>query len=82
MHFTWPSRDIIDDRDSPHSNSATTIWPGTAEANTYSFLAGYLAMWNDPLAPAMHKYARDAKAALTALGVGSVRRMDRVPLLG
>ncbi len=71
MHFTWPSRDFIDDRDSPHS-SGDDIWPGTAEANTYSFLAGYLAMWNDPLAPAMHKYARDAKTALTKLGVGSV----------
>ena len=27
-------------------------------------------MWNDPLAPAMHKYARDAKAALAAEGAG------------
>jgi hypothetical protein len=71
MHFTWPSRDMIDDRDSPHSNSSDNpIWPGTGEANTYSFLAGYLAMWNDPLAPAMHKYARDAKAALAAEGAG------------
>ena len=71
MQFTWPSRDIIDDRDSPHSHSAgDPIWPGTAEPNTYSFLAGYLAMWNDPLAPAMHRYARDVKAVLAAGGAG------------
>ena len=69
MHFTWPSRDMVDDRDTVHSNDSDTIWPGTPDANTYSFLAGYLAMWNDPLAPAMHKYARDAKAALAAEGV-------------
>jgi hypothetical protein len=68
MNFTWPSRDMIDDRDGAHSNSlADQVWPGTGEPNTYSFLAGYLAMWNDPLAPAMHKYARDAKTALTNL---------------
>jgi hypothetical protein len=70
MHFTWPSRDMIDDRDGAHSNGSDTIWPGTGEPNTYSFLAGYLAMWNDPLAPAMHRYSRNAKAALQALGAG------------
>ena len=69
MSFTWPSRDFIDDRDTVHSNSSDTIWPGTPDTDTYSFLAGYLAMWNDPLAPAMHKYARDAKAALVHEGV-------------
>jgi hypothetical protein len=70
IHFTWPSRDMIDDRDGAHSNSSETIWPGTGEANTYSFLAGYLAMWNDPLAPVMHKYPRDAKVALAAEDAG------------
>jgi hypothetical protein len=70
MHFTWPSRDMIDDRDGAHSNSSDTIWPGAGEPNTYSFLAGYLAFWKDPLAPAMHKYARDAKAALAREDLG------------
>jgi hypothetical protein len=70
MQFTWPSRDMVDDRDTVHSNSSDTIWPGTPDAATYSFLAGFLAMWNDPLAPAMHKYARDAKAALAQEGAG------------
>ncbi|HLK67269.1 MAG TPA: Ig-like domain-containing protein [Bryobacteraceae bacterium] len=71
MSFTWPSRDMVDDRDTVHSNGSDTIWPGTPDANTYSFLAGYLAMWNDPLAPMMHKYARDAKAALIREGDGA-----------
>src|SRR5215475_4564041 len=70
LNFTWPSRDMIDDRDGAHSNSSDTIWPGAGEPNTYSFLAGYLGLWNDPLAPAMHKYARDAKAVLAAEGLG------------
>ncbi|HTS31427.1 MAG TPA: Ig-like domain-containing protein, partial [Bryobacteraceae bacterium] len=72
MHFTWPSRDMIDDRDGAHSNSeGDPVWPGTGDPNTYSLLAGYLAMWNDPLAPAMHRYARDAKAALVPAGAGT-----------
>jgi hypothetical protein len=72
MHFTWPSRDMIDDRDGAHSNSeGDPVWPGTGDPNTYSLLAGYLAMWNDPLAPAMHRYARDAKTALIPAGAGT-----------
>ena len=72
MHFTWPSRDMIDDRDGAHSHSeGDPVRPGTGDPNTYSFLAGYLAMWNDPLAPAMHRYARDAKAALVPAGAGT-----------
>ena len=69
MHFTWPSRTLIDDRDSEQSRG-DDLWPGTPNTGIYSFLAGYLAMWNDPLAPALHKYAREAKAALMAEGVG------------
>jgi hypothetical protein len=70
MQFTWPSRDFVDDRDGAHSNGSDTIWPGTPDANTYSLLAGYLSLWSDPLAPVMHKYARDAKTALAAEGAG------------
>jgi hypothetical protein len=69
MHFTWPSLDFVDDRDTVHSGDSDTIWPGTGDPNSYSFFAGFLAMWSDPLAPAMHKYARNAKAALASLGV-------------
>ncbi len=71
MQFTWPTRDFIDDRGTVHSINSDTIWPGTGDPNTYTFLAGFLAMWNDPAAPMMHKYARDAKAALARLGAGT-----------
>ncbi|MGA9669805.1 MAG: hypothetical protein WBQ94_11380, partial [Terracidiphilus sp.] len=70
MQFTWPSRTLIDDRDSEQSRG-DDLWPGTPNTGIYSFLAGYLAMWNDPLAPAVHKYAREAKADLMAEGVGA-----------
>src|SRR5712691_559653 len=65
MHFTWPSRDFIDDRDTTHTRG-DNLWPGTAEPNLYSFLAGFLEMWNAPRAPLMHRYARDVKAAIAS----------------
>jgi hypothetical protein len=65
MHFTWPSRDFIDDRDTTHSRG-DSVWPGTAEPNLYSFLAGFLGMWNAPHAAMMHKYAREVKTAIAS----------------
>ncbi len=70
MHFTWPTRDIIDDRGELYSTGDPTFWPGTGSVDIYRFYAGFLAMWNDPLAPTMHKYARDAKTALDAINAG------------
>ncbi len=70
MAFTWPTRDLVDDRGELYSTGDPRIWPGTGRLDTYRFSAGLLAMLGDPLAPMMHKYARDAKTALDALGVG------------
>jgi len=70
MAFTWPTRDMVDDRGELYNSGSTTIWPGTARLETYRFLAGFLRMWGHPLAPMMHKYARDVKTALDALGAG------------
>jgi hypothetical protein len=70
MHFTWPSRDIIDDRGELYSTGDPTYWPGTGSVDIYRFYAGFLAMWGDPAAPMMHKYARDAKTALDAIHFG------------
>jgi hypothetical protein len=67
MAFTWPSRDMVDDRGELYDTGSTTIWPGTARLESYRFLAGFLRIWGDPLAPMMHKYARDVKAALDTL---------------
>ncbi|MBI4907523.1 MAG: hypothetical protein HY820_28110 [Acidobacteria bacterium] len=70
MAFTWPTRDMMDDRGELYNTGDTAIWPGTTNAGIYRFFAGYLSMWGDPLAPMMHKYARDVKTSLDALHVG------------
>jgi len=71
MAFTWPTRDIIDDRGELYSTGDPNFWPGTASVDAYRFSAGFLAIQGDPMAPMMHKYARDAKTALTARGFGA-----------
>jgi hypothetical protein len=70
MAFTWPTRDLIDDRGELYNTGDPKIWPGTGSLDTYRFSAGILEMLGDPMAPMMHKYASDAKTALNALGVG------------
>jgi hypothetical protein len=70
MAFTWPTRDLIDDRGELYSTGDPSIWPGTGNIDTYRFSAGILSMLGDPAAPMMHKYARDAKTALNAIGAG------------
>jgi len=67
MHFTWPSLNYVDDRDAVLSNyGGDPVQAGTGDPDSYSFFAAILAEWDDPLAPAMHRYARSAKAALAA----------------
>ncbi|MBS1827263.1 MAG: Ig-like domain-containing protein [Acidobacteria bacterium] len=71
MHFTWPTKDMMDDRGELYNTGDTRIWPGTTNAGIYRFFSGYLTLWNDPNAPMMHRYARDVKTALNALNAGS-----------
>ena len=70
MAFTWPTRDLVDDRGELYGTGDANIWPGTGRMDTYRFSAGFLQMMGDPAAPMMHKYARDAKTALDALNAG------------
>ncbi|MBI2686354.1 MAG: hypothetical protein HYX27_08565 [Acidobacteria bacterium] len=70
MAFTWPTRNMMDDRGELYNTGDTAIWPGTPRLETYRFFAGFLAMWGDPMAPMMHKYARNMKIALDALHAG------------
>jgi hypothetical protein len=70
MQFTWPTHDIIDDRGELYSTGDPSFWPGTGSVDIYRFYAGFLAMWGDPAASMMHKYARDAKVALDAIQAG------------
>jgi hypothetical protein len=71
MQFTWPTRDLMDDRGELYSTGDPNFWPGTPPLDIYHFMAGFLAMWNDPAAPMLHKYARDVKIALDALNAGN-----------
>ena len=71
MAFTWPTRDIIDDRGELYSTGDPNSWPGTGSVDTYRLSAGLLTMLEDPMAPMMHKYARDVKTALDARGLGN-----------
>ncbi|MBL8221375.1 MAG: hypothetical protein JNL62_19230, partial [Bryobacterales bacterium] len=70
MAFTWPTRDMMDDRGELYNTGDTAIWPGTTNAGIYRFFAGFLTRYNDPLAPVMHRYARDVKTALDTIRAG------------
>ena len=70
MQFTWPTLNMMDDRGELYNTESVEVWPGTPRLESYRFFAGLLAMWNDPLAPAMHRYAREVKPALDALDAG------------
>jgi hypothetical protein len=68
FHFTWPTLNFVDDRDSVLSNFQGDYQPGTGDPDSYTFFAKLCwPMGNDPLAPAFHRYARDAKAALAVV---------------
>jgi len=65
LHFSWPSRKTLDDRGTIHaSNTPSAFDPMLAYAT-----AGFAALWNDPIAPAFHRFAREVKEAA---GGGSV----------
>jgi hypothetical protein len=68
MSLTWPTRDIIDDRGELYNTNDAKMWPGIASVDIYRFYAGFLAMVGDPLAPAIHKYAKDVQTALKGIG--------------
>ena len=67
MHFTWPSRDYIDDRDTNRSNGGGTQ-PGTADVGLFQQVLADLRYWNSPLAPALTQYTSDVAAATSGGG--------------
>jgi hypothetical protein len=70
MAFTWPTKNMMDDRGELYNTEDVNIWPGTPRIESYRFFSGFLSMWNDPSAPTMHRYARDVKTALDVLHAG------------
>ncbi|MDE2085450.1 MAG: hypothetical protein KGI64_11380 [Xanthomonadaceae bacterium] len=64
MHFTWPSLDYIDDRDTNHSTGdASAPPPGTASAGMFMQVLGTLRYWNAPHANVFQQYANEVIAA-------------------
>ncbi|MFE0021155.1 hypothetical protein [Amycolatopsis sp. NPDC059021] len=59
VHNLWPSLQRVDDR----GTMRTQPEPAAAPVRIITQLAGMLPVWNDPLAPAFHRFARDVRAA-------------------
>ncbi len=61
-HFTWPSRDRIDDR----GDLATGDSSSAANPHLFGFVSGVLASQHDPRAASFHAYARDVRSKTAA----------------
>jgi hypothetical protein len=63
MHFTWPSRDYIDDRDTNHATGNPTPPAGTANSGMFMHVLGTLRYWSAPHADVFQQYANEVIAA-------------------
>ena len=64
MHFTWPERNYIDDRDTDHATGdASAPPPGTASAEMFMQVLGTLRYWNAPHADVFQQYANEVITA-------------------
>jgi hypothetical protein len=57
IHFTWPSRKTMDDRGALYAGEE----PAHPSPSVVTELAGLLPLWNAPIAPAFHRYAREVR---------------------
>jgi hypothetical protein len=64
IHFTWPSRRYMDDRDTLHTNGndPTQSFPARPSTTLFTTTAGLLGRWSNSLAPQYHLYAREVRA--------------------
>ncbi len=69
MHFTWPSRDYIDDRDTNHANGIPTPPVGTANTGMFMQVLGTLRYWKAPHADVFQEYTNEVNAATGGYGV-------------
>ena len=66
MHFTWPSMNYIDDRDTNHANGdPTQPPPGTASTQMFMQVLGNLRYWNAPHANVFQQYTNQVIASAT-----------------
>jgi len=69
MHFTWPSRDYIDDRDTNHANGSTGLQVGTADSGMFQNILGSLRYWNAPHANIFAAYSQAVSTATSGYGL-------------
>lgn len=62
MHFTWPSRGYIDDRDTNRSSGSLPD-PGTAQLSLFQQVYGEAAYWGSSLAPVLLQYLGQVSSA-------------------
>jgi len=78
LHFTWPSRDYIDDRDENHSSgNASAPPPGELDVSMLASVLGELRYWGMPNAPVFQEFLDEANVATGGFGVGD--RLSAVP---
>ncbi|MEP6484426.1 MAG: hypothetical protein ABJB01_08245 [Rudaea sp.] len=63
MHFTWPTRTYIDDRDTNHSNGDSSAPPpSSTDVGMFMQALGVQRYWNSPHANALQQYTHDVVA--------------------
>ena len=68
MHFTWPSRKTIDDRDTNHATGTANPPVGTANAGMFMQVLGTLRYWNAPHASVFQQYTNLVNTATSGYG--------------
>jgi hypothetical protein len=76
MHFTWPSRTYIDDRDTNHANGDAAAPPGTLDIGMLIQTLGQLRAWNAATADYFQQFVDEAGAAL---GIDPYGPVSHVP---
>jgi hypothetical protein len=61
IEFTWPSRMMLDDRDTLRAGNLGTSFPARPSSLALVVTASMLTRWNDALAPQFHAFAREVR---------------------
>lgn len=67
MHFSWPSRDELDERDTLHSGDVCRS-NARPSSQLLAVASSLLTKWNDPLAAKFHRFARETRAITCSSG--------------
>lgn len=65
LHFSWPSRDYLDDRDTLHGGGPCRS-NARPSPQLLAVTSAMLTRWSDPLAAQFHRFAREARTAVGA----------------